>query len=399
MSLLAPAPADLPTPTPTPASRPAPEKAPGGARDGTFDVLRGFFLVLMAINHVPWALWYLTQQSLGFVTAAEGFVLLAGLLVGLIYTRKFKTLGKSATTRLLVRRAGVVYFAHALCLLGAFAWVWLYWWFADRGHPPIGSPWIFQERPWEALAASFLLLMQPGLLDVLPMYFGFLLLTPMVLRQLMRGRMLGVLIGCGLCWGFTNLFIPSHPIVTGLVDTSAFNFGSWQLLYVLGLIAGHLAAEGRTPAWMNPGPRAALGLLAVALLLALLRHGVIPHGLSAAVWEGLTNKNDLAPLRLLNVAVLALLLRHWVLRRACAGAPDGLRCAPLALLGRHSLSVFSTHVVVALVIIGLPWQFEWTRWGPWVAPVILVAAMFGAALLAEGLAARRRGAQSGRVHP
>jgi hypothetical protein len=363
---------------------------PGSARQDVFDVLRGLFLVVMAVNHVPWAGWFFTTQPLGYPTAAEGFVLLAGLLVGVVYTRKFQVQGKAATTRLLMRRAGRIYLAHAACVLAVFAWVWGYAEFSGAGHPPFGSPWIYHERPWAALVASLTLIMQPGLLDVLPMYFGFVLITPMVLRQLMRGRRRGVLIGSGLAWVFTNIALPPHPIVSGLIDTSAFHFGAWQFLYVCGLVAGHASTEKSLPGWvLTPPPRlvAALGL--AALLLALPRYGWVDLGLDASGWETLTNKNALAPLRLLNVAVFALLIRAWLAARSQRGRP-GLACPPLALLGRHSMAVFAVHVVTALIILGLPQWFAWTTWGPWIGPALLVGVMLTAAALAERLAARAR---------
>lgn len=308
--------------------------AQGSSRQDGFDVLRGLFLVIMAVNHVPWAGWFLTQQPVGFVTAAEGFVLLAGVLVGVVYTRKFNTVGKQATTRLLVRRAGKIYLAHLVCVAAVFAWVWLYASFSASGTPPTGSPWIYHERPLAAALASLTLILQPGLLDVLPMYFGFVLVTPMVLRQLMRGRLKGVLIGSGLCWAFTNMAIPPHPIVHGVIDTSAFNFGAWQLLYVLGLAAGHAWSEKRLATWLTPSGAWLAALTVLAFGLALARHGIFNLGLSPATWEILVNKNNLSPLRLLNVAVLALLVRACFAIRARRGLP-GLRCAPLALLGRH----------------------------------------------------------------
>lgn len=367
------------------------------ARQNDFDVLRGMFLVIMAVNHVPWAGWFLTQQPLGFVTAAEGFVLLAGVLVGVVYTRKFHTGGKAATTRLLVRRAGKIYLAHVACIAAVFAWVWLYASFSDAGSPPVGSPWIYHERPVAAALASLALILQPGLLDVLPMYFGFVLVTPMVLRQLMRGRLIGVLIGSGLCWAFTNVAIPPHPIVHGLIDTSSFNFGAWQLLYVLGLAAGHAWSEKRLARWLTPSGTLLAVLAALALGLALARHGVLDLGLSPATLEMWVNKNDLSPLRLLNVAVLALLVRAWLASRARRGTL-GIGCAPLALLGRHSMAVFAVHVVAAIVILGLPSWFAWTAWGPWFGPALLLGAMFATAAIAEQLAARRQAAHFASPH-
>ncbi len=51
-------------------------------RIAAFDSLRGALLLVMALNHVPSDLRVLTDQPLGFFSAAEGFVFVSGLLAG-----------------------------------------------------------------------------------------------------------------------------------------------------------------------------------------------------------------------------------------------------------------------------------------------------------------------------
>jgi OpgC protein len=63
------------------------ELSPGG-RDTRIDTLRGLFLVLMTFDHLPYhPLLRLTMQSLGFVSAAEGFVFVSGLVSAGVYGR------------------------------------------------------------------------------------------------------------------------------------------------------------------------------------------------------------------------------------------------------------------------------------------------------------------------
>ena len=107
----------IPSTTPAASAPAAPAQA---GRHGDLDVLRGALLIFMAINHVPCATWKITRHPFGFVAAAEGFVLLAGLLIGLLYTRKYLRDGPRVTTPLLLRRAGKIYLAH-LVRLGAAA--------------------------------------------------------------------------------------------------------------------------------------------------------------------------------------------------------------------------------------------------------------------------------------
>jgi hypothetical protein len=51
------------------------------------DALRGLMLVLMTVTHLPTRLTDPLGQPFGFVSAAEGFVLLSAFVAGLVYSR------------------------------------------------------------------------------------------------------------------------------------------------------------------------------------------------------------------------------------------------------------------------------------------------------------------------
>lgn len=364
----------------------APEGKSRAKRYHALDTIRGFLLVMMALNHIPSAFRFLTHQPLGFVTAAEGFVFLAGLVVGLVYSRRWQTLGPKATTLLLLRRGWVIYKAHLATIIAICLWMFFYskW----SGHLPPGTPWIWFQQPVTALAATAALLHQPGLLDVLPTYCGLLLITPLVMWQFSIKRLLRVLAVSASIWILTNFIDPPRPTIIGVINTGAFNFGAWQFLYVVGVAAGHLLASGRLPAW-RPKIWQVLLIAAAILFLSLCSHLVFSLGLSRDTWFLLTNKNNLAPLRLFNVGLIILLIHAGliVLRK-------DLNWAPLNLLGRRSLIVFSTHCVIALIIIGQPAIFEDTRLGLFMGPVIIVGGMFITAALSEKWARRLKGPES-----
>jgi hypothetical protein len=53
------------------------------SRDSRLDMLRGLCLVLMTVDHLPInPLFRFTNQTLGFVSAAEGFVFISGVVSG-----------------------------------------------------------------------------------------------------------------------------------------------------------------------------------------------------------------------------------------------------------------------------------------------------------------------------
>jgi len=288
----------------------------------SLDTVRGLLLVVMALNHIPSVLAPLTQQPLGFATAAEGFVFIAGLVVGLVYGGRWERQGPYATTRSLLARAGVIYQAHLACVFGIFAWMVLYASDHATAQLPVASPWIWFQKPWSSWLATLLLVNQPGLLDVLPTYCGLIAITPLVLGELAKGRKWRLLAITILWWAATNYFDPPRPTVIGVINTGAFNFGAWQLLYVIGVMAGHAWLRGTLPDW-RPGRVTVAALVLAVVFFSACSHHWLTLGLSHDTWFALTNKNNLAPVRLLNVGVLVL-LGHLCLRgrRDDLGLPD-----------------------------------------------------------------------------
>ena len=63
---------------------PAPTAAPARGRSWEIDALRGLMLVLMTTTHIPTRFSDPLGQPLGFVSAAEGFVLLSGFVAGMV---------------------------------------------------------------------------------------------------------------------------------------------------------------------------------------------------------------------------------------------------------------------------------------------------------------------------
>jgi hypothetical protein len=84
------------------------------------DVLRGLLLLIMVSNHTPSPVKSLTNQPLGFVSAAEGFVFISAFLCGLIFSRKLQTGGPAELQRLAWHRVGQIYVSHLLTLLFCF---------------------------------------------------------------------------------------------------------------------------------------------------------------------------------------------------------------------------------------------------------------------------------------
>jgi hypothetical protein len=305
------------------------------------------------------------------MSAAEGFVFLAGLMAGLVYTRMLLRSGREEVRRASFRRAGTIYAYHLSAYLFTFVWVTACRFFA--GFTPSVVPAQMLDHPIIALLAGPTLLYQPSLFDILPMYFCFILLIPVLLGVLERGHRKRLFALSLTLWALANVLLPQGPFIAGPVNSGAFNLASWQLLFVTGVIFGHAWTRGLR---LLPSPNALVVALAVLAAggLFLVRHAYVPSGLPGPVLGWLTNKNNLAPLRLLNVGLL-FWLAHLLLRRR----PDLLSWEPLEFLGRHSITVFTFHVGIAYVIYTFPAQFAQDAGGRLAGTLLMVGGLFAAA--------------------
>lgn len=90
---------------------------PPKARFVTLDILRGYFMLVIIVDHLnrfpSWFAW-ITGQGRLWVSAGEGFFIISGLLVG--YTRGYKKLDlpMKSVTKLLVKRAFVLYLCSVI---------------------------------------------------------------------------------------------------------------------------------------------------------------------------------------------------------------------------------------------------------------------------------------------
>ena len=141
------------------------------------DVLRGILLLMMVVNHSPSSMRRFTDQPIGFFTTAEAFVFVLAFLAGMLFRKRIEKNGFNAARSSTIHRAGRVYCAHLLTLafafvIGSFLLSYL---------PGLRT--LFEQylkNPPAAIGASMLLVFQPPLMDILPMYILFSFLTPLV---------------------------------------------------------------------------------------------------------------------------------------------------------------------------------------------------------------------------
>ena len=347
-----------------------------GQRLMHIDTLRGLLLTLMAVNHIPSDLRVVTDHPFGYMSAAEGFVFMAGLMAAYVYTRAWKRGDFSSLREACHQRAATIYRSHVaiylVVLAGLLAAAFGF------GEFPTNTPQGFLDHPIFSIFAGVLLVQQPTLFDILPLYCVLLVVTPWLLRLCEEGRYAGLVFGSLSLWGVANIFSPQQPFDNGLVNTGAFNLAAWQIMYVGGLAFGHRWATRKaletcctSADYLLPRPRirVLVALGAAAAVLFCVRHGFLPSGFSSDSLAVLTNKNNLAPLRLLNTA-LVLYLGYLVVSRF----PQCFSWRPFAMIGRASLAVFSVHVLTAYVIQAIPF-FAASVGGRWLGTTLMLSAI------------------------
>jgi hypothetical protein len=348
---------------------------PATKRRWEIDLLRGLMLVLMTLTHLPTRLTNPLGQPFGYVSAAEGFVLLSGYMAGLVYGRLAFQQGIQPTRRAFWRRALVVYGCHAATLLFLFTVIAL---IGLRVDEPAVKNLVsyYLQHPAQALAGGLLLIYQPPLLDILPMYVLFMLASPWAFSLGMRFGWHWVLAGSAALWvlaqfGLAQWLYQAAARVAHLPvpyeETGAFNGFAWQLLWILGLWLGASRHEDEPPSLRFPP-----GVVAAAVALALVgfawRHAVgqAPFGADERM-NLLFDKWQLGPLRLLNLAALLVVTLRF--GRPLARALPRLHA--LETMGSASLAVFCAHLVIVLLVLSL---FGGVLTRPWHVDLPLLAA-------------------------
>src|SRR4051794_8931359 len=83
------------------------------------DALRGFFLVWMTLTHLPTRLSEYVNQPFGFISSAEGFVFLSGLLLAMLSVRRATEEPEQMRAKIW-KRSFQIYGYHLFMLMFAF---------------------------------------------------------------------------------------------------------------------------------------------------------------------------------------------------------------------------------------------------------------------------------------
>jgi hypothetical protein len=313
------------------------------------DVWRGLCLVDVVLVH-------LAYNGLGFPEpldqaikhytrfAAGGFVFLAGLTVATVFAPRVEhsPARRWDAYRALWRRSLLLVFVDVVASV-AFRLLDLARRFPFDPDTPLA------EALW-----SIVTLQRPGLTGGILLFYAIILAPmPLVFELQRRAGRLPIL---ALTLGVYIAAVTSG----GILHWPPYDFpvGYWQVLFFAGfLTAGAYewlsAGWGRRLAWLA-GALAAFGLVFVEV------HGAV---VGVEHWQGFWNldfrKTPLQPGALLwyAAAVQVVLASSALLWKPLAASRVG---AWLALLGRHSLFVYTAHVFTEAVVL----ELVWSHWPP-----------------------------------
>lgn len=324
-------------------------------REISLDTWRGLMLALMAVSHLGGPIGESVRSQLGFTSSAEGFVLLSGVMCGLVYSRYGRTALRPMFERLW-RRAATIYGHHIGVLLILFGYMTT----LAVAAPDFAAYFrqtalaVFVEHPQAGLGVALLGLLQPQNIGILGIYIVYVALAPFVLMQFMRGRAWLVFAISAALWlfaqagGSTALAarLPGREFMT----FSAFDLFAWQVAFVAGCYVGWRRWRGEEILpWLSRS--AFLTAAAVAAVLFVVRHWGPP--VDPADIGGATNLTRLGWLRVINTAAIALAIYGFARFHSLE-----LRNGWLALLGAHSLQVFCFHALAIYLAYPVLWRIH-----------------------------------------
>jgi len=311
------------------------------------DQLRGYFLFVIIVDHLykfPGFFDFFTGQGKLWVSAAEGFFLLSGLLVGFIYRDKVKEFPLTVWGKIWKRSAWLYLWSIFLTIFFT-VWAWQ-------------MPSILIKQNWwtgdfsSLIVSTFALAYTYGWADFLPYYAVFMFFAPFALFLSSQKKWWIVLMTSVFLW---------------LVREKN-SYLAWQLVFFLGLLFGFYLPKIEN-FFQNLRSQLKKKLIAVwstvtivTLSISVFFTLLIPdlvknwHFVSLEVWNVFYQKNlmflfDKNTLGLGRVvfALIWIGLLYFVFRRFETQVEIRSR-GILSFLGKNSLLVYCLHAILLFPI-------------------------------------------------
>jgi hypothetical protein len=335
--------------------------APG--RDLRLDLLRGFCVFAMVVDHIGGTSWLyaVTGGNTSAVSAAEGFVFLSGLVMGIVYREKIARFGLRAATWAMLRRARTLYLltvALTLIFAAMTTWTNLTLW-VDRGNGLGIESWP------ELIVATLMLRYTWHGTDILALYTVLVAAAPLIFFLMAEGRTRWALAGSWGLWALHQCYPGYAQIPWPIQHGENLPVAAWQALFVTALAVGY--HRPAIEAWLHdafaPTTRAAVprtaftGTACAALVLAWIWGAESVAALTPGAVPGV---GGLDPFDKVSLGPGRVMLFLLVAGTALAAA--GYLWKPLQALfgwvliplGQASLYVYAMHLFLLLAAYNVP---------------------------------------------
>jgi hypothetical protein len=338
-------------------------------RDIRIDSLRGLMLAEITLVHLHSPIALVFYECFGRVSPAAGFVFLSGLVAGAVYSRTAEQ-GAIAITQRCLWRAFYIHAYHIAAFLALLALIAVAPRVNGHFHFAVGHSAADAARTvgWFAVWAY-----QPDLFDILPLYGLFVLFMPAALLALRRDRGLAMLAVSLAVWALAQMGLGRIADGTGHFGffQGDFNPFAWQFVFFSGLYFGHVQIY-RHRRVVAPQPALVVLCIVICVLGLTMRWQWLPWPAVFGPDGWLASKQNYGPTYLVNFLTFSYLV-YYLARRF----PQVFRWPPLAFLGRHSIQVFSFHVLA--VYVAAPLIARAAAHRPWALDalgLVVVASLF-----------------------
>ncbi|MBP5246392.1 MAG: OpgC domain-containing protein [Fibrobacter sp.] len=305
------------------------------------DSIRGLLLLQMTLDHFSGPVSHVLYQCFGFFSAAEGFFFLSGF-VGMLAVISKTARGEDSSW---MRKRSVRIWKYHVVTVAFLATVAFF--FLPKIKPFFSA---LYAHPFSGSVLIAILAYLPDWIDVLPLYCFLLLIGSFVFPWMAKGHL-------KISWGISfALWIASQwplratvlQMFPSWMNPGFFDIFAWQFVYFSGAACSAIWKKEGSP-FAAPSKFLDKAFPVAAIFCAtcfILSHQFLGNALPGEFW---ISKEHVGVLRFANFLAFVCVISFLVRRK-----PSLLDFKPCATLGRHSLEVYSSHIVILYLWMATP---------------------------------------------